>query len=104
MAKTLVTGGTGFLGSHVVKELAARGDQLEPGRGVIAERLRLPGRKAQIAAGESLTQLSGDLLGCRPVAYALRFAATVVVDENPPRALVKPDRDAHEWPILPSSS
>ncbi|CAN5502855.1 NAD-dependent epimerase/dehydratase family protein [soil metagenome] len=28
MAKTLVTGGTGFIGSHVVKQLAARGDDL----------------------------------------------------------------------------
>ena len=28
MAKTLVTGGTGFIGSHVVKELARRGDDL----------------------------------------------------------------------------
>ncbi len=28
MAKTLVTGGSGFLGSHVVRALAARGDEL----------------------------------------------------------------------------
>ena len=28
MAKTLVTGGTGFIGSHVLRQLAARGDQL----------------------------------------------------------------------------
>lgn len=28
MGKTLVTGGTGFLGSHVVRALAARGDEL----------------------------------------------------------------------------
>ena len=28
MAKTLVTGGTGFIGSHVVSELARRGDEL----------------------------------------------------------------------------
>jgi dihydroflavonol-4-reductase len=28
MSKTLVTGGTGFLGSHVVRELARRGDEL----------------------------------------------------------------------------
>lgn len=28
MAKTLVTGGTGFIGSHLVRELARRGDEL----------------------------------------------------------------------------
>jgi len=28
VGKTLVTGGTGFLGSHVVRALAERGDQL----------------------------------------------------------------------------
>ena len=28
MAKTLVTGGTGFIGSHLVRQLAARGDEL----------------------------------------------------------------------------
>ena len=28
MAKTLVTGGTGFIGSHVLRQLAARGDEL----------------------------------------------------------------------------
>jgi nucleoside-diphosphate-sugar epimerase len=28
MAKTLVTGGTGFVGLHVVRELASRGDEL----------------------------------------------------------------------------
>ena len=28
MTKTLVTGGSGFLGSHVVRALAARGDEL----------------------------------------------------------------------------
>ena len=28
MAKTLVTGGTGFIGSHLVRELAKRGDEL----------------------------------------------------------------------------
>ena len=29
MAKTLVTGGTGFIGSHLVRQLAARGDELK---------------------------------------------------------------------------
>ncbi len=29
MAKTLVTGGTGFIGSHLVRHLAARGDKLK---------------------------------------------------------------------------
>jgi dihydroflavonol-4-reductase len=52
MGKTLVTGGTGFVGSHVVKALAARGDEL---RLLVRKRSRLDhleGIEFERASGE----------------------------------------------------
>jgi dihydroflavonol-4-reductase len=54
VAKTLVTGGTGFIGSHVVRELARRGDQL---RLLVRE-----GNEAEHLSDLDWERATGDLL------------------------------------------
>ena len=53
MTKTLVTGGTGFIGSHLVRELARRGDDLRL--------LVRPGRDPRQLAGLECERVEGDV-------------------------------------------
>jgi dihydroflavonol-4-reductase len=54
MAKTLVTGGTGFIGSHLVRALASRGDELKL--------LVREGSKTEHLADLEWERLTGDVL------------------------------------------
>lgn len=64
MAKTLVTGGTGFLGSHVVRALARRGDDL---RLLVRE-----GRTLDHLAGTDYERVVGDVLDRESVRKAMK--------------------------------
>ena len=63
MRKTLVTGGTGFLGSHVVRALAERGDEL---RLLVRPTSRLDG-----VAGIEFERASGDVVDRESVRRAM---------------------------------
>jgi dihydroflavonol-4-reductase len=64
VGKTLVTGGTGFVGSHVVRALAARGDDIR----LLVRR----GSSLDHLGDLELERSSGDVLDRRAVARAMR--------------------------------
>ena len=69
MAKTLVTGGTGFIGSHLVKQLARRGDEL---------RLLLrPHSDAASLAGIEFERAEGDVCDRDSVRRAMKGVETI---------------------------
>ncbi|MGH2988346.1 MAG: SDR family oxidoreductase [Solirubrobacterales bacterium] len=63
MGKTLVTGGTGFLGSHLVRALAARGDEVR----VLAR----PTSRLEPLSGIEFERASGDVLDAGSVRAAM---------------------------------
>ena len=63
MAKTLITGGTGFLGSHLVKQLAKRGDELR----LLVRR----GSDTDHLSGIEFERTSGDVTDRRAVKRAM---------------------------------
>jgi dihydroflavonol-4-reductase len=63
LAKTLVTGGSGFLGSHVVRALAARGDELR----LLLRR----GSSIEHLSGVTFERAGGDVLDRRAVRAAM---------------------------------
>ena len=63
MGKTLVTGGSGFVGSHVVRELAARGEELR----LLVRR----GSSLDHLADIEFEQTNGDVLDRRAVSRAV---------------------------------
>ncbi|MGH2961581.1 MAG: SDR family oxidoreductase [Solirubrobacterales bacterium] len=63
MGKTLVTGGTGFLGSHLVRALAARGDEVR----VLAR----PTSRLEPLLGIEFERASGDVLDAGSVRAAM---------------------------------
>src|SRR6187431_696924 len=69
MGKTLVTGGSGFVGSHVVRELAARGDDLR----LLLRR----GSSVDHLADVEFERAGGDVLDRRAVAKAVKGADRV---------------------------
>src|SRR3954462_748862 len=70
MAGTLVTGGTGLIGSHVVRALVARGDRVR-----VAVR---DGSLLDNLAGLDVDLVTADVLDRAAVRRALRGAARVV--------------------------
>ena len=69
MGKTLVTGGSGFVDSHVVRELAARGDELR----LLVRR----GSNLDHLGDIEFERTSGDVLDRRAVARAVKGADRV---------------------------
>ncbi len=69
MARTLITGATGFIGSHVARLLAARGDELVA--------LVRPGASDQALAGLDVRVVPGDILDRRSVRRAMRGVTRV---------------------------
>jgi dihydroflavonol-4-reductase len=63
MAPTLVTGGTGFIGSHLVRQLAQRGDKLRL--------LVRPGREAPHLDGIEFERVEGDVCDRESVRAAM---------------------------------
>ena len=69
MAHTLVTGATGFIGSHVARLLVARGDE-------VAALVR-PDSSGEAIAGLDVRPVQGDILDRRSVRQAMRGADRV---------------------------
>jgi dihydroflavonol-4-reductase len=85
MARTLVTGATGFIGSHVTRLLVQRGDD-------VAALVR-PGSSLEPIAGLQVRQLRGDILDRRSVRRAMRgvdrvFHVAGRTDLRAPRAAI----------------
>jgi dihydroflavonol-4-reductase len=64
MPRTLITGATGFIGSHVTRLLVARGDDVTV--------LVRPGSSLQMLGGLDVRRLKGDILDRRSVRRAMR--------------------------------
>lgn len=82
MHKTLVTGGAGYIGSHVVQQLAARGEHV-----VVIDNLSTGFREA-VGAAELVvgnvgdTELVESVLNAHRIDAVLHFAAHTVVPES----------------------
>ncbi len=86
-ASVLVTGGAGYIGSHVVRQLIERGESV-----VVLDNLVTGFRQAVLGAELCIgdvgdTQLVGKLLGDHRVDTVLHFAAHTVVPESVERPL-----------------
>jgi len=81
-AKILVTGGAGYIGSHVVRQLAAENEQI-----VVLDNLS-SGFKAAVTAGELIVGDTGDaallqdLFNAHAIDTVMHFAAHTVVPES----------------------
>jgi dihydroflavonol-4-reductase len=69
MGKTLITGGSGFIGSHLVRALAARGDELR----LLARR----GSNLDHLEGLEFERVTGDITDRRAVRRAMKGAERV---------------------------